>query len=58
MVKRSPKERFEIARDSLVVTAKGQESTMYGPLRDLFIEVLGYPPRYVDIDRSGARGTA
>ena len=56
MVKRSPKERFEIARDSLVVTAKGQESTMYGPLRDLFIEVLGYPPRYVDIDRSGARG--
>lgn len=29
---------------------------MYGPLRDLFIEVLGYPPQDVDIDRSGARG--
>jgi hypothetical protein len=29
---------------------------MYGPLRDLFIEVLGYPPSDVDIDRSGARG--
>jgi hypothetical protein len=29
---------------------------MYGPLRDLFVEVLGYPPQDVDIDRSGARG--
>jgi len=29
---------------------------MYGHLRDLFIEVLGYPARDVDIDRRGARG--
>lgn len=29
---------------------------MYGPLRDLFVEVLNYPPQDVDIDRSGARG--
>lgn len=29
---------------------------MYGPLRDLFVEVLGYPPGDVDIDTSGARG--
>ena len=29
---------------------------MYGHLRDLCIEVLGYPPSAVDIDRSGARG--
>ena len=56
MAKHPPKRRFEISRDSLVVTAKGQEATMYGPLRDLFIEVLGYPPQDVDIDRSGARG--
>ena len=56
MVKHPPKRRFEISRDSLLLTAKGQEATMYGPLRDLFIEVLGYPPQDVDIDRSGARG--
>ena len=29
---------------------------MYGHLRDLFVEVLGYSPSAVDIDRSGARG--
>ena len=29
---------------------------MYGHLRDLFVEVLCYPPQNVDIDRSGARG--
>lgn len=56
MAKNTPQQRFEIARTSLVATAKGQEATMYGPLRDLFIEVLGYPPQDVDIDRSGARG--
>ena len=56
MVKHPPKRRFEIARDGLLRTAEGQESTMYGPLRDLFVEVLGYPPQDVDIDRSGTRG--
>ena len=56
MAKNTPQQRFEIARTSLAATAKGQEATMYGPLRDLFIEVLGYPPQDVDIDRSGARG--
>lgn len=56
MAKNSPKERFEIAREKLVATENGQEATMYGPLRDLFVEVLGYPPSDVDIDRSGARG--
>jgi hypothetical protein len=29
---------------------------MYGHLRDLFIEILKYPPSDVDIDRRGARG--
>jgi hypothetical protein len=56
MANHSPEKRFEIARNSIVATAKGQEPTMYGPLRDLFIEVLGYPPQDVDIDRSAARG--
>ena len=56
MAKHTPQQRFDIARNSLVATAKGLEPTMYGPLRDLFVEVLGYPPQDVDIDRSGARG--
>ena len=43
MAKSTPQERFLIARDTIAAAAKGQESTMYGPLRDLFIEVLGYP---------------
>jgi hypothetical protein len=56
MAKNTPQERFEIARQKLIGTAKGQEATMYAPLRDLFVEVLGYSPSDVDIDRSGARG--
>ena len=56
MAKHTPQQRFDIARASLVATAKGQEASMYGPLRDLFIEVLGYPPPDVVIDVSGARG--
>lgn len=50
------RERFEGARDALLSTAAGRESTMYGHLRDLFIEVLGYPAKQVDIDTAGARG--
>ena len=53
---RTPEERFETARHQLLATEDGQEATMYGPLRDLFVEVLGYPAPSVDIDRSGARG--
>lgn len=56
MAKNTPQERFEIARQKLIATEKGQEATMYAPLRDLFVEVLGYSPSDVDIDRSGARG--
>jgi len=56
MPKLTTEERFEIARKSLVDTERGQEASMYGPLRDLFIEVLGYPPNAVDIDRTAARG--
>ena len=53
---RTPEERFETARGQLLATENGQEATMYGPLRDLFVEVLGYAAPNVDIDRSGARG--
>lgn len=48
--------RFHTARDSLIATERGLEPTMYGHLRDLFIEVLGYPAGDVDIDRRGERG--
>jgi SAM-dependent methyltransferase len=48
--------RFQIARDSLIATGRGLEPTMYGHLRDLFIEVLGYSAGEVDIDRRGERG--
>lgn len=48
--------RFQSARDSLIATEPGLEPTMYGHLRDLFIEVLGYPAADVDIDRRGQRG--
>ena len=37
-------------------TPVGKEAAMYGPLRDLFINVLGYPPSNVDIDVSGDDG--
>ena len=56
MARLSTKERFECARKNLVATENGQESTMYGHLRDLCIDVLGYSRSSVDIDRSGARG--
>ncbi len=37
-------------------TKKGQEAAMYGPLRDLFCEVLGYPRGSVLIDVAGEAG--
>ena len=48
--------RFEAALATLVATGRGREAAMYGPLRDLFVEVLGYAPGRVDIDTRGARG--
>lgn len=37
-------------------TKKGQEAAMYGPLRDLFCEILGYPRGSVLIDIAGEAG--
>lgn len=48
--------KFDEAISTLTGISRGQESTMYGPLRDIFINVLGYPARSVHIDRSGTRG--
>jgi hypothetical protein len=50
------RERFELAKKGLLATAAGRESTMYGYLRDLFVEVLGYASNEVFIDTAGARG--
>ena len=56
MAKKTPQARFADARDKIIATAKGQEAAMYAPLHTLFVEVLGYPSRDVDIDIAGARG--
>jgi hypothetical protein len=37
-------------------TKKGQEAAMYGPLRDLFCDVLAYPRGSVVIDVAGEAG--
>lgn len=37
-------------------TPKGKEASMYGPIRDIFIHVLGYPAADVDIDTAGEEG--
>jgi N-6 DNA Methylase len=46
------KEAIRIIRE----TQKGQEAAMYGPLRDLFCDVLGYPRGSVHIDIAGEAG--
>ena len=55
MTKKTPQARFADARDKIITTAKGQEAAMYAPLHDLFVEVLGYPSKDVDIDIAGKR---
>ena len=56
MAKKTPQARFADARDKIITAAKGQEAAMYAPLHDLFVEVLGYPSKDVDIDIAGKRG--
>lgn len=47
---------FVTAIEKLQNTPKGKEASMYGPLRDLFIHILGYPAGDVDIDTAGEGG--
>lgn len=47
---------FDEAVSKLRATPRGKEASMYGPLRDLFIHVLGYPASDVDIDTTGEGG--
>jgi hypothetical protein len=50
------KEDFEAAVDALRKTVKGKEATMYTALRDLFVDVLGYPKTSIVVDTAGMRG--
>ena len=47
---------FEQTIKKIAATPSGKEASMYGPIRDLFIHVLGYAASDVDIDTSGEGG--
>lgn len=47
---------FSQAVEIVAGVGRGRESTMYGPLRDMFRLALGYEARAIDIDRRGTRG--
>src|SRR5579863_7178220 len=47
---------FAEAIAKLKATPPGKEASMYGPIRDLFVETLGYKRSDVDIDTSGEGG--
>jgi hypothetical protein len=51
-----PNFSFEEVITKIRGTIKGQEAAMYGPLRDLFVNVLEYSPSDVDIDVRGDDG--
>jgi hypothetical protein len=42
--------------EKLKNTPHGKEASMYGPIRDVFVHVLGYPAADVDIDTTGEGG--
>jgi N-6 DNA methylase len=47
---------FDEAIQSLREVASGQEAAMYGPIRDIFCDILGYPRPKVVIDIAGESG--
>lgn len=47
---------FEKTLEKIKATPRGKEASMYGPIRDVFIHVLGYPAADVDIDTSNEGG--
>lgn len=50
--------RFDLSQtlDKLKGTPPGREASMYGPIRDIFIQLLRYPAPDVDIDSPGEGG--
>ena len=47
---------FQATIEKIASTPVGREAAMYGPIRDLFIHILGYPAPDVDIDTIGEEG--
>lgn len=47
---------FDETIKKLRSTPKGKEASMYGPIRDIFIQILGYSAGDVDIDTAGEGG--
>jgi hypothetical protein len=47
---------FGAAVKALRETGAGKEATMYTALRDLFVDILGYPKTSIVVDTAGARG--
>ena len=56
MASKGAKFSFDEAILKIRSTEPGKEAAMYGPLRDIFIHVLGYPAGDVDIDITGDAG--
>lgn len=54
--KKEAESAFGEAIRTIRETKKGQEAAMYGPLRDIFCDVLGYPRSSVHIDIAGEAG--
>jgi SAM-dependent methyltransferase len=51
-----PRFSFDDAIQKLKETPRGKEAAMYGPLRDIIVQVLEYPAADVDIDITGEGG--
>ncbi len=47
---------YDATIEKLRQTPAGREASMYGPLRDLFVHVLGYPATDINIDTAGEMG--
>ncbi|MPZ36326.1 MAG: N-6 DNA methylase [Rhodospirillales bacterium] len=47
---------FAAAVKALRETSPGKEATMYTALRDLFVDILGYPKSSIVVDTAGVRG--
>ncbi|BCO27317.1 hypothetical protein MIZ03_2205 [Rhodoferax lithotrophicus] len=47
---------FDETIEKLKATPAGKEASMYGPIRDIFIQVFGYIASDVDIDTAGEGG--
>lgn len=56
MLAAPPQQRQTSILPIIAGTQRGQEAAMYGAIRDLFIDCLGYAPARVLTDIAGADG--